>query len=108
MFGGSLKVMKRSVCLSLTILLLIVAPAAAQKPAERPRAQAPQDDDTKIGVTTVRLPIAVKAKNKFITGLVEGNFEVYEDNKRQKIDKFISPSQLPLNIAVLMDTSNSV
>ena len=36
------------------------------------------------------------------------NFEVYEDGKRQKIEKFISPSQLPLNIALLIDTSNSV
>jgi Ca-activated chloride channel family protein len=40
--------------------------------------------------------------------LTQSNFEVYEDGKRQKIEKFISPSQLPLSIAVLMDTSNSV
>ena len=30
---------------------------------------------------------------------------VYEDGKRQKIETFIAPSKLPLNIAVLMDTS---
>ncbi|HJQ70843.1 MAG TPA: VWA domain-containing protein [Blastocatellia bacterium] len=94
--------------LTVTVFMLVVAPAVAQKPAERPRAQTRQNDDTKIGVTTVRLPITVKEKSKFVTGLVEGNFEVYEDSKRQKIDKFISPSELPLNIAVLMDTSNSV
>lgn len=41
-------------------------------------------------------------------GLTVNNFEVYEDGKRQKIEKFISPSDLPLNIALLIDTSNSV
>ena len=109
--GGSLKVIKRAVStalLTITVAMLTLAPAVAQQPAERPRAQTRQNDDTKIGVTTVRLPITVKEKNKFVTGLVESNFEVYEDKKRQKIDKFISPSELPLNIAVLMDTSNSV
>jgi Ca-activated chloride channel homolog len=94
--------------LSITVVVLTGAPVVAQKPVEKPKTQTRQNDDTKIGVTTVRLPISVKEKNKFVTGLTEGNFEVYEDNKRQKIDKFISPSQLPLNIAVLMDTSNSV
>jgi Ca-activated chloride channel family protein len=111
MFGGSLKVMKQSLStaiLSITVVMLTVAPVFGQKPAERPKPQTRQNDDTKIGVTTVRLPITVKEKNQFVAGLVESNFEVYEDDKRQKIDKFISPSQLPLNIAVLMDTSNSV
>jgi len=41
-------------------------------------------------------------------GLTVNNFEVFEDGKRQKIEKFIAPSQLPLNIALLIDTSNSV
>jgi Ca-activated chloride channel family protein len=116
MFGGSLKVMERTVStalLTITVAMLTIAPVVAQSPAQKPATQRPpaqtrQSDDTKIGVTTVRLPITVKEKNLFVTGLVESNFEVYEDNKRQRIDKFISPSQLPLNIAVLMDTSNSV
>src|SRR6185295_4178396 len=62
----------------------------------------------KLGVLDVRLPVSVKDKNKFVPGLTVSNFEVYEDGKRQQIQKFISPSQLPLNIAMLMDTSNSV
>jgi Ca-activated chloride channel family protein len=104
-------VIKRSLStalISITVVMLTVAPVLGQKPAESPRPQTRKNDDTKIGVTTVRLPITVKEKNKFVTGLAESNFEVYEDDKRQKIDKFISPSQLPLSIAVLMDTSNSV
>ena len=50
----------------------------------------------------------MKDKNKFVVGLTANNFEVYEDGKRERIEKFIAPSQLPLNVAVLMDTSNSV
>jgi Ca-activated chloride channel family protein len=52
--------------------------------------------------------MAVKEKNKFVRDLRESNFEIYEDGKRQKIERFESPSELPLNVAILMDTSNSV
>ena len=41
-------------------------------------------------------------------GLTANNFEVYEDGKLQKIEKFVAPSELPLSIALLVDTSNSV
>ena len=56
----------------------------------------------------MRLPVTVKEKSKFVTGLTINNFEVYEDGKRQKIETFEAPSKLPLNIALLVDTSNSV
>jgi len=93
--------------------MLIGAAVSAQKPAPKPAQTTPQPqrrDDTpdKIVVLEVRLPISVKQDKKFVSGLAAGNFEIYEDGKRQKIEKFVSPSQLPLNIAVLMDTSNSV
>lgn len=90
--------------------LFIATGALAQKPAPRPdqSRQQPSQDDITIGTLEVRLPLTVKEKNRFVTGLSQANFEVYEDGKKQKIEKFLSPSQLPLNIAVLMDTSNSV
>jgi Ca-activated chloride channel family protein len=94
--------------------MLVGSVTLAQKPAANPPqtkpAQGAQKDDSpqKIGVLEVRLPISVKQGKKFVPGLTQSNFEVYEDGKRQKIEKFISPSQLPLNVAVLMDTSNSV
>jgi Ca-activated chloride channel family protein len=40
--------------------------------------------------------------------LTVNNFEVYEDGKRQTIINFLSPSDLPLSIALMIDTSNSV
>ncbi|HKP85588.1 MAG TPA: VWA domain-containing protein [Blastocatellia bacterium] len=84
----------------------------AQQPQNKPVPPKPQtqrdDQVSKIGVLEIRLPISVKEKNKFVAGLTKNNFEVYEDGKRQEIINFISPSQLPLSIGMLMDTSNSV
>ncbi|HJQ23925.1 MAG TPA: VWA domain-containing protein [Blastocatellia bacterium] len=92
------------------IALFGSALAFAQKPADDPKQKKPQQDDQTpiLKLYEVRLPITVKAKGKFVSGLTQNNFEVYEDGKRQKIETFIAPSKLPLNIAVLMDTSNSV
>lgn len=107
--------MTRSASLAFTILavcLFLGAAAFAQKPATKPIEGKPQpqqrDDPQKIGVLDVHLPITAKRDKKFLPGLTINNFEVYEDGKRQKIDKFIAPSDLPLNIGLLVDTSNSV
>jgi Ca-activated chloride channel homolog len=86
--------------------------AFAQKPSDKPAPARPQtkSDDKPQVLTTleVRLPVTVKKDKKSVKDLTKNNFEVYEDGKRQEITDFIAPSKLPLNIAVLMDTSNSV
>lgn len=87
------------------IVALIGDHAPAQNP---PASQTNKDGQITIRTFEVRLPITIKEKGKFVTGLAEQNFEVYEDGKRQRIEKFIAPSELPLNIAMLMDTSESV
>ena len=108
--------MTRSSSLAFTILvvcLFLGAAAFAQKPAPKqgqttdPQRR-PDDPPQKIGVLEVRLPITAKRDKKFIPGLTANNFEVYEDGKRQNIEKFIAPSDLPLYIGLLIDTSNSV
>lgn len=92
---------------ALAIILLIGSSVLAQRPA-RPAQPQEQDDQVQIRTFEVRLPISVKNKDKFVTGLTVNNFEIYEDGKRQKIEDFKAPSQLPLYIAMLVDTSNSV
>ncbi|HEY7910996.1 MAG TPA: VWA domain-containing protein [Blastocatellia bacterium] len=92
---------------TLAIILLIGSSVLAQRPA-RPAQPQEQDDQVQIRTFEVRLPISVKNKDKFVTGLTVNNFEIYEDGKRQKIEDFKAPSQLPLYIAMLVDTSNSV
>jgi Ca-activated chloride channel homolog len=100
--------MKRLLAISLSILAILALTNIAAL-SQKTQSQDKKDDVLKqIGITEVRLPITVKRKDKFLSGLVESNFEVYEDGKKQKINKFISPSELPLNVGLLIDTSNSV
>jgi Ca-activated chloride channel family protein len=102
-----------SLALSIVAIHLVGAVAFTQTPAPKTTQAAPSqqrrdDPPQKIGVLEVRLPVSVKEDKKFVTGLTVNNFEVYEDGKRQKIEKFMAPSNLPLNIGLLVDTSNSV
>jgi len=46
--------------------------------------------------------------NSFITSLTREDFTVYEDNKKQEIINFNRETNLPLTIALLIDTSQSV
>ena len=70
------------------------------------------DQDQKITERTVnvRLPITVTdgKSNRFIVDLKQSDFEILEDKVPQSIVSFLPQSDLPLDIAVLMDTSNSV
>src|SRR5262245_16840934 len=47
-------------------------------------------------------------KGRFITGLEQGSFKVFEDNKPQIISNFSKDTNLPLSVALLIDTSASV
>jgi Ca-activated chloride channel homolog len=98
---------------AIIILILVVCSfvqiAALSQPQDKKTQTKPQDDKSiQVGVFEVRLPVTVKLKDQFLGGLAQSDFEVYEDGKKQTIRLFISPSQLPLNIGVLLDTSNSV
>ena len=105
-----------AICL-VSLLSLAGAMALAQKAApptsgakkpDQSKTAAPDDKPQRIGVLSVRLPVSVKNKNQFVPDLTKQNFEVYEDNKKQVIDSFQAPSQLPLRIGLLVDTSESV
>jgi Ca-activated chloride channel family protein len=80
-----------------------------QKPGTKP-AENNQVEQLEIRTVDVRLPITVTEgkSNIFVTDLKEEDFEIYEDKVPQKIIAFAQQSNLPLDVAVLMDTSNSV
>ncbi len=91
---------------------------AAQQPgsrAERPK-PAPQpveleDEKTRIILDVTRVNIlftVTDRKGRFITNLTRDDFEVLENKRPQKILEFTAESDLPLRIALLLDTSNSV
>jgi Ca-activated chloride channel family protein len=77
-----------------------------------PRAASAQDqDDDQIPIQTLEvfLPVMVfDRKEEFVPNLTRNNFRIFEDGKEQVITSFDAPTQLPLHIALLVDTSNSV
>lgn len=46
--------------------------------------------------------------NAFVTSLIRDDFIVYEDGQRQKIENFSRETDIPLTLAMLIDTSTSV
>ncbi len=69
------------------------------------------DEATRIilDVTRVNLLFTVSDKRgRFVTDLSRDDFEVLERRNEQKILEFSSLSDLPLRLAILIDTSNSV
>jgi Ca-activated chloride channel family protein len=95
---------------AITVLAFAGVSLSVQKPAQSKQRPAQNDDRAqRIGVLEVMLPITVLDNKKlFVEGLTKDRFEVYEDGKRQAITRFDAPSDLPLDVALLMDTSNSV
>jgi Ca-activated chloride channel family protein len=49
-----------------------------------------------------------KNTNSFVTNLTQDDFTIYEDNQKQEIVNFARETNLPLTIAMLIDTSQSV
>src|SRR5437660_4764992 len=47
-------------------------------------------------------------KGRFVTDLKKDDFEVIEAKKQQSILEFASETDLPLRLAILIDTSNSI
>lgn len=89
------------------------APAGAPPPAPPPKAQQPAQDQqqTPLKVTSglVHLVAAVSdRRHNFVTDLEKQNFKILEDGKPQTIQFFGRETDLPLRIAMLLDTSNSI
>jgi Ca-activated chloride channel family protein len=93
--------MKYVVTLTLVVSLLV-----AQSPNP-----APTDAQTPItlDVTRVQLLFTVSdKKGRFVSDLSKDDFEVFESKKPQTIVEFTAETDLPLRLAILIDTSNSI
>jgi Ca-activated chloride channel family protein len=94
--------------------LLLLALALAQQPVEqKPAEQKPAIDpsDTRITIDVTRVNVlftVTDKKGRFITDLTKEDFAVSENKKPQVIQEFTAETDLPLRIAILIDTSNSV
>ena len=60
-------------------------------------------------VTRVNMLFTVTdKKGRFVTDLTKNDFQVFESKKPQRIMEFTSETDLPLRLAILIDTSNSI
>jgi VWFA-related protein len=90
---------------SLLVLLLFVA---ADVRAQVQRAGSDPAATFRSGVDVVALSVVVTdAEQKFVTGLAAEDFAVYEDGVQQDLSFFAS-SNVPLDLAILLDTSASM
>ena len=68
-----------------------------------------QDDTLKVSVDLVNVPFTVTDRHgRFVSGLTAKDFLVEEDGRRQEIRHFARENELPLTLALLIDTSPSV
>ncbi|HEV3334042.1 MAG TPA: VWA domain-containing protein [Bryobacteraceae bacterium] len=83
---------------------------AADTPPIQPAS--PSTDETTrilVDVTRVNMLFTVTdKKGRFITDLNKDDFEIIENKKHQLIQEFTAESDLPLRLAILVDTSNSI
>jgi Ca-activated chloride channel homolog len=76
---------------------------------QNPSPEKPGEQTLSVNVDLVNvLFTTTDRKGKFIPGLRKEDFKVYEDGKPQPITNFSAETNLPLTIALLVDTSGSV
>jgi VWFA-related protein len=94
--------MKRAV-IALVSVALVFGQNSKQKAA-------PEDlSRITVDVTRVNLLYTVTdKKGRFVSNLNRDDFEIFENKKSQKILEFTAETDLPLRLAILIDTSNSI
>jgi len=94
------------------VLALIAAAAAFGqngKQASPPVPDAGKQNVFSLDVTRVNLLFTVSdRKGRFISNLGREDFEILENKKPQEILEFTAETDLPLRLAILIDTSNSI
>ena len=97
--------MKRITVLTITSVLLLLPTAAAQQEPT----PGPPDQTITIDVDLVNVLFSVSDKRgRLYTELTKDGLRVYEDGELQTITNFSSETDLPLTVALLVDTSGSI
>src|SRR6516165_6757574 len=98
--------MRRKMKPGLVLILLLTLMTAAVSAG--PHRQSDQDT-LKVAVDLVNVQFSVTdRRGHFIPGLTAQDFKVEEDGRRQEIRNFARENELPLTLALLIDTSPSV
>ncbi len=87
--------------------LLLSAGLAASVAASQRGTPQQQPGRIRTGIELVSLNVTVSDGTRYVTGLQQDDFEVFEDGAQQTIS-FFSNVQQPSALAILLDTSNSM
>jgi VWFA-related protein len=91
--------------------VVLALAVAADTPAQKQDSAETPDERTRILVDVTRVNMlftVTDKKGRFITNLTKDDFAVVENKKEQIIQEFTAESDLPLRLAILIDTSNSI
>ena len=104
---------KRVLRIGIPVVLFAVAALGAQQsqpPAPpQPPAQADRQGTIVRNVNLVDVLYSVVTKReKLVTDLNKEDFKVFDDGAQQEITSFSQPTDLPLRIGMVLDTSNSI
>ena len=112
MWVKNVRFMKPVVCSLLVTLLALVSLDAQQAPKPKKGAAAsppPEEPNIVVEVNRVNLLFTVAdKKGRFVTNLGQQDFDINENKKPQNILEFTAETNLPLRLAILIDTSNSI
>ena len=102
----------KSILASFLMLLLAASSGAQAVPAAQSTGGTGTGNDEQtlsvnVDLVDVRFTVADK-KGKLITKLKKEDFKIFEDQRQQTITAFTSETDLPLTIALLLDTSGSI
>ncbi|MCG3774416.1 MAG: hypothetical protein JW395_1239 [Nitrospira sp.] len=111
--------LRKSLVLALIATGILLAQKNQKKPVEGQQsmstqqiAGAPgQEVETRITLDVTRVNVlftVTDKKGRFITDLGKDDFDIVENKKQQTIQECTAESDLPLRLAVLVDTSNSI
>lgn len=99
--------MKKLFAVSCVLAALVVS-AWTQDQKTQP-SPTPSDTRITLDVNRVNMLFTVSdKKGRFVTDLKREDFEIIEEKKSQQIVEFTAETDLPLRLAVLIDTSNSI
>ncbi|HLH40149.1 MAG TPA: VWA domain-containing protein [Bryobacteraceae bacterium] len=79
--------------------------------AQGPPRPASEADEPRISVEVTRVQLlftVTDKKGRFVTDLTQNDFQIIESKKPQIITEFTAETDLPLRLAILIDTSNSI
>src|SRR5579883_2098923 len=108
-----MKPLLRPVLVLAGLAFLLNAQTTDDKPAKsaQPPAETASGQDTRITLDVSRVNMLYTVSDKrgrFVTDLGKNDFEVLENKKPQSILEFAAETDLPLRLAILIDTSNSI